>query len=107
MYAIRSYYGLMALGRGLGHLARPLLKSRVKIARRNLELAFPEWSEARREQVLRITSYNVCYTKLLRTTCRRISSPSSASPCRPSALLASTRPTNTSMRSEVPPGLTR
>ena len=34
----------MWLGRQLGTLARKLLKSRVKIARRNLELAMPELS---------------------------------------------------------------
>lgn len=53
------YPWLMALGRGLGRLARPLLKSRVKVARRNLELAFPEWNEARREQVLSENFENV------------------------------------------------
>ena len=43
----------MFLGRGLGRLLRRTLKSRLHIARRNLELCFPEWSAERREQVLR------------------------------------------------------
>ena len=43
----------MFLGRGLGRLLRRTLKSRVHIARRNLELCFPEWGAERREQVLR------------------------------------------------------
>ncbi len=43
----------MALGRTLGRLAMTLLKSRVKVARRNLELALPELGEAEREQLLK------------------------------------------------------
>lgn len=43
----------MWLGRGLGALARRLLKSRVKIARRNLELALPELSRDEREVLLK------------------------------------------------------
>ena len=43
----------MWLGRQLGTLARVLLKSRVKIARRNLELAMPELTEDEREKLLR------------------------------------------------------
>ena len=42
----------MWLGRQLGTLARKLLKSRVKIARRNLELAMPELSRDEREALL-------------------------------------------------------
>lgn len=43
----------MWLGRQLGTLARVLLKSRVKIARRNLELAMPELTKDERENLLR------------------------------------------------------
>lgn len=42
----------MALGRGVGRLSMRVLKSRVKIARRNLELALPELDEAERERTL-------------------------------------------------------
>ncbi|ATG72779.1 lipid A biosynthesis lauroyl acyltransferase [Zobellella denitrificans] len=43
----------MALGRGLGRLSMKVLKSRVKVARRNLELALPELTLAEREHLLR------------------------------------------------------
>ena len=43
----------MWLGRQLGTLARKVLKSRVKIARRNLELAMPELSRDQRETLLK------------------------------------------------------
>ncbi|MFY1079901.1 hypothetical protein ACNF5D_28050, partial [Escherichia coli] len=43
----------MWLGRQLGHLAAKVLKSRVKIARRNLELAMPELTLAEREKLLK------------------------------------------------------
>lgn len=36
------YSVLLKLGRGLGKLSMKLAKSRVKVARRNLELAFPD-----------------------------------------------------------------
>ncbi|QFI53558.1 LpxL/LpxP family Kdo(2)-lipid IV(A) lauroyl/palmitoleoyl acyltransferase [Aeromonas simiae] len=42
----------MWLGRRLGRLAMRLLKSRERIARRSLELAFPELSSTEREQLL-------------------------------------------------------
>jgi KDO2-lipid IV(A) lauroyltransferase len=47
------YVCLLWLGRGLGALMFHLAGSRRRIARRNLELCFPELSEARREQLLR------------------------------------------------------
>jgi len=47
------YPVLMALGRGLGLLMLKLLKSRRKVAVRNLELCFPEKSAAERQQLLR------------------------------------------------------
>lgn len=47
------YSWLMALGRGLGRLSFKLLKSRGRIARRNLELCFPDMSAAEREQLVR------------------------------------------------------
>jgi len=43
----------MFLGRGLGRLMRQTFKSRVRIARRNLELCFPQWDDERRERLLR------------------------------------------------------
>ncbi|WP_116475143.1 LpxL/LpxP family Kdo(2)-lipid IV(A) lauroyl/palmitoleoyl acyltransferase [Zobellella maritima] len=43
----------MALGRALGRGSMALLKSRVRVARRNLELALPELSLAEREHLLR------------------------------------------------------
>ena len=42
----------MAFGRGLGRFSMHILKSRVKIARRNLELALPELNEEEREHTL-------------------------------------------------------
>ena len=42
----------MALGRSLGRLAMRLLKRRQQIARRNLELAFPDLGYQEREQLL-------------------------------------------------------
>jgi len=44
---------LWLLGAGLGRLAYTLAWGRQRIARRNLELCFPEWSPAERERVLR------------------------------------------------------
>lgn len=46
------YSWLMALGRGLGRLSFKLLKSRGRIARRNLELCFPDMPAAEREQLV-------------------------------------------------------
>lgn len=43
----------MALGRILGRLSMRVLKSRVKVTRRNLELALPELNEAERERTLK------------------------------------------------------
>ncbi|WP_439954805.1 LpxL/LpxP family acyltransferase, partial [Klebsiella pneumoniae] len=40
------------LGRGLGQLAMTFMKRRVRITRRNLELAFPQKSPAEREAIL-------------------------------------------------------
>jgi KDO2-lipid IV(A) lauroyltransferase len=40
-----------ALGRGVGRLGWHLVKSRRRVALRNLELCFPEWSVAERERV--------------------------------------------------------
>jgi KDO2-lipid IV(A) lauroyltransferase len=42
-----------ALGRGLGALLHALAGSRRRIALRNLELCFPEWSEERRHALVR------------------------------------------------------
>jgi KDO2-lipid IV(A) lauroyltransferase len=41
------------LGRGIGRLLFKILPKRVRVARRNLELAFPDKPEAEREQLLR------------------------------------------------------
>ncbi|MGL4207475.1 MAG: LpxL/LpxP family Kdo(2)-lipid IV(A) lauroyl/palmitoleoyl acyltransferase [Aeromonadaceae bacterium] len=46
------YGWLMALGRSLGRLAMKLLKRRVQIARRNLELAFPALTPQERERLV-------------------------------------------------------
>lgn len=42
-----------ALGRGLGSLLHLLALSRRRIARRNLELCFPQWSEERRHAIVK------------------------------------------------------
>lgn len=47
------YRPLMALGRLLGRLARPLVTRRANIARINLELCFPALDAASRERLLR------------------------------------------------------
>ena len=44
---------LFRFGRLLGRLALPLARSRARIARRNLELCFPEMDDAQRQQLLR------------------------------------------------------
>lgn len=41
------------LGRGVGKLIAKLVPKRVAIARRNLELCYPQWSEEKREEVLK------------------------------------------------------
>lgn len=43
----------LMLGRGLGSLLFRVLPKRVRVARRNLELAFPDKTDAEREQLLR------------------------------------------------------
>jgi KDO2-lipid IV(A) lauroyltransferase len=47
------YAWLMRLGAGIGVLAGPLLRGRGQVARRNLELCFPELSDAERTALLR------------------------------------------------------
>lgn len=47
------YSVLLRLGRGLGLLMFYVARSRRKIAERNLELCFPEWSSVQRAKVLR------------------------------------------------------
>ena len=47
------YRALLLLGRGLGALMYRLARSRRKIARRNLQLCFPELNEKAREKLLR------------------------------------------------------
>ena len=49
---ILPYRWQMALGKGLGHLLMLFVPKRRKIARRNLELCFPDMSEAEREELL-------------------------------------------------------
>lgn len=44
---------LMKLGEGLGLLVMKVLKSRVKVTRRNLELCFPDMPKAQREALVR------------------------------------------------------
>jgi len=44
---------LFRFGRLLGRLALPLARSRARIARRNLELCFPEMDDPQRQQLLR------------------------------------------------------
>ena len=62
MYAIRSYYGRKA-GVSVSAIAREFDLDR-KTVRSCLRQT--EWSPYRRQADARITSYNVCYTKLLR-----------------------------------------
>ena len=44
---------LAALGRGFGHLLHRLMGSRVRVARRNIELCFPELSQRERHALVR------------------------------------------------------
>ncbi len=53
------YPVLMYLGAGLGWLSMKLLPRRVRIARTNLQLAFPEWDDATREACLKENFANV------------------------------------------------
>lgn len=46
------YPAVMAVGRGLGRLMRPLAGRRAAIARRNLELCYPHMSAADRERLI-------------------------------------------------------
>ena len=50
---------IMALGAGLGWLSMKILPRRVRIARTNLMLAFPEWTEAQREACIKENFANV------------------------------------------------
>ncbi|MDE0679266.1 MAG: lipid A biosynthesis acyltransferase [Gammaproteobacteria bacterium] len=43
----------LAIGRGAGRLAMRVMRKRRAIALRNLQLCFPEWSDARRKAVLK------------------------------------------------------
>lgn len=52
LVTLLPWRGQMVLGRGLGRLSMRILNSRVKIARRNLELALPELNETERERTL-------------------------------------------------------
>ena len=47
------YPTVMAIGRGLGRLVMPLAGRRVRIARTNLQLCYPDMPEAEREQLIR------------------------------------------------------
>lgn len=53
------YPVLMYLGAGLGWLSMKLLSRRVRIARTNLQLAFPDWDDATREACLKENFANV------------------------------------------------
>ncbi len=53
------YPVLMQLGAALGWFTMKILPRRVRIARTNLQLAFPEWDEATREQQIRENFANV------------------------------------------------
>ena len=53
------YPVLMYLGAGLGWLSMKLLPRRVRIARTNLQLVFPEWDDATREACLKENFANV------------------------------------------------
>lgn len=46
------YPVIACIGRGLGKASRPFLKRREKIARRNIELCFPEMSTAEKEKLV-------------------------------------------------------
>lgn len=53
LLTLLPYAWLMGLGRLLGKLFYALAGSRRRIAGRNLQLCFPQWSQAQREQVLK------------------------------------------------------
>jgi len=60
------YRVLLVLGRGLGALMYRVASSRRHIARRNLQLCFPELSERKREQLLRenFTSTGIAFFEM-------------------------------------------
>lgn len=43
---------LQALGRGVARVARPLMRQRAAVARRNLEACFPQWTPAEQSECL-------------------------------------------------------
>ena len=66
MYAIRSYYELGQFGFPLGRGDDPPVEDGKVLPREVEDLLPPLQQQSRRPGVPRITSYNVCYTKLLR-----------------------------------------
>ncbi|GLT13138.1 LpxL/LpxP family Kdo(2)-lipid IV(A) lauroyl/palmitoleoyl acyltransferase [Vibrio algivorus] len=50
---VLPYRVLYCIGRSLGYLSMFIVKKRVKVAQRNLELCFPEISETRRDHVVK------------------------------------------------------
>lgn len=52
LITLLPYPVIYRIGRGLGYLARRFMKRRVRITRRNLELAFPQKSHEERQQLL-------------------------------------------------------
>lgn len=53
LLALLPLRSFLAVGAGLGRLAYYLLPRRRRITRVNLEICFPEWSEAQRERMIR------------------------------------------------------
>jgi len=52
LFSLLPYRVLLGLGRGLGWLGRHLARQRTAIARRNIELCFPELTAPERQQML-------------------------------------------------------
>ncbi len=50
LVVLLPYPVIWRLGRGLGRIAKRLMKRRARIAHRNLELCFPDMSDAERER---------------------------------------------------------
>ncbi|WP_456318678.1 LpxL/LpxP family acyltransferase, partial [Cronobacter dublinensis] len=52
LVVLLPYPVIWRLGRGLGRIAKRLMKRRARIAHRNLELCFPDMSDAEREALV-------------------------------------------------------
>ena len=85
MYAIRSYYATRFANPLLGYALVEAVIGLLALGFHELFVGSTDWAYGTLLPALRITSYNVCYTKLLRSAQDRASLAASASDSLPSA----------------------